>query len=88
MFSLFRLCRKDEIWLDILDDSRFFQDVGRPARHLGFLKVRNFNCGPIRRARACHHSKFCAERSDHCGYGRFPIFRDGDLLSTEAESCS
>jgi len=41
-----------------------FQDGGRP--HDVFLKVRNIS-SPVRRPSMCHHAKFCADRSNHCG---------------------
>ena len=37
------------------------------VRHLGFLKVGNFNCPLPSSANMRHHAKFCARRSRRCG---------------------
>ena len=37
------------------------------VRHLGFSKVRKFNCLHPSGAKTRHHAKFCANLSRHCG---------------------
>ena len=44
---------------------RFFKMAA--VRHLGFSKVRNFNCPhPSGRGKMRHHAKFCADGSNRC----------------------
>jgi len=45
--------------------SRFFKMAA--VRHLGFLKVGNFNLRPVRRPNMRHHAKFIEDRSNHSG---------------------
>ena len=45
---------------------QFFKMVA--VRHLGFLKVRNFNCPYPSGAKMRHRAKFCANWSRRCGY--------------------